>query len=120
MFGENMPGSISQLQQPLETHIICCKQLVLFSDSLKTWKLAPYIKAPLPPTPASSPSARTTTAGCVRYFCAKFPSLDAAIIVTGFTTNVLLSGILEEIVPPIVNKRLSHIIEIMKELSVGS
>ena len=55
-----------------------------------------------------------------RYFTSKFHCFDALVIVTGFVTDVVLHGVLEEIASLVVILRLWRFFKIIEEFSVGA
>jgi hypothetical protein len=55
-----------------------------------------------------------------RYFNSKFHCFDAAVIVAGFVTDVLLHGVLEEVASLVVILRLWRFFKIIEEFSVGA
>jgi hypothetical protein len=55
-----------------------------------------------------------------RYFRSKFHCFDAAVIVAGFATDVVLHGILEEVASLVVILRLWRFFKIIEEFSVGA
>lgn len=56
----------------------------------------------------------------LRYFNSWFHCFDAAVIVAGFVTDVLLHGILEEVASLVVILRLWRFFKIIEEFSVGA
>lgn len=54
------------------------------------------------------------------YFNSKFHCFDAAVIVAGFITDVLLHGVLEEVASLVVILRLWRFFKIIEEFSVGA
>lgn len=54
------------------------------------------------------------------YFKSKFHCFDAAVIVAGFITDVLLHGVLEEVASLVVILRLWRFFKIIEEFSVGA
>jgi len=54
------------------------------------------------------------------YFKSWFHSFDAVVIVCGFTTDVLLHGVLEEVASLVVILRLWRFFKIIEEFSVGA
>jgi voltage-gated hydrogen channel 1 len=55
-----------------------------------------------------------------RYFNSWFHSFDAAVIIAGFVTDVLLHGVLEEIASLVVMLRLWRFFKIIEEIGVGA
>jgi len=55
-----------------------------------------------------------------KYFNSWFHSFDAIVIVAGFTTDVLLHGVLEEVASLVVILRLWRFFKIIEEFSVGA
>lgn len=55
-----------------------------------------------------------------RYFSSWFHCFDAIVIVAGFTTDVLLHGILEEVASLVIILRLWRFFKIIEEFSVGA
>jgi hypothetical protein len=55
-----------------------------------------------------------------RYFNSWFHFFDAAVIVVGFVTDVLLHGVLEEIASLVVVLRLWRFFKIIEEIGVGA
>jgi hypothetical protein len=77
----------------------------------------PFFKSSISYKSISS-SIKTLTAP--RYFQSWFHSFDAVVIVAGFTTDVLLHGILEEVASLVVVLRLWRFFKIIEEFSVGA
>jgi hypothetical protein len=55
-----------------------------------------------------------------RYFHSWFHSFDAAVIVAGFVTDVMLHGVLEEVASLVVVLRLWRFFKIIEEIGVGA
>jgi len=55
-----------------------------------------------------------------QYFRSKFHCFDAIVIVAGFTTDVLLHGVLEEVASLVIILRLWRFFKIIEEFSVGA
>jgi len=55
-----------------------------------------------------------------RYFTSKFHCLDALVILSSFTVDVLLRGIIEEVASLIIILRLWRVFKIIEELSMGA
>lgn len=55
-----------------------------------------------------------------RYFNSRFHTFDAAVILAGFITDVLLHGVLEEIASLVVILRLWRFFKIIEEIGVGA
>jgi len=88
------------------------------------WKC---VSLPHLPPPPSSRIAKYTPLSHVpreltrnRYFNSWFHSFDAIVIVAGFTTDVLLHGVLEEVASLVVILRLWRFFKIIEEFSVGA
>jgi hypothetical protein len=54
------------------------------------------------------------------YFHSKFHCFDALVILTGFITDALLQGSLEEVASLVVVLRLWRVFKIIEELSAGA
>ncbi|OCK81457.1 hypothetical protein K432DRAFT_442360 [Lepidopterella palustris CBS 459.81] len=54
------------------------------------------------------------------YFKSKFHCFDALVIVAGFTVDILLRGVIEEVASLVVILRLWRVVKIIEELSVGA
>ncbi|KAK5277263.1 hypothetical protein LTR16_010023 [Cryomyces antarcticus] len=57
---------------------------------------------------------------CFSYFNSCFHVFDAIVIIAGFTIDVLLRGVLEEVASLLVILRLWRVFKIIEELSVGA
>lgn len=55
-----------------------------------------------------------------RYFGSRFHCFDAAVIVAGFVTDVVLHGVLEEVASLVVVLRLWRFFKIIEEIGVGA
>ena len=55
-----------------------------------------------------------------RYFHSRFHCFDAAVIVAGFVTDVVLHGVLEEVASLVVVLRLWRFFKIIEEIGVGA
>jgi hypothetical protein len=55
-----------------------------------------------------------------RYFNSRFHTFDAAVILAGFITDVLLHGVVEEIASLVVILRLWRFFKIIEEIGVGA
>ncbi|TKA65592.1 hypothetical protein B0A49_04873 [Cryomyces minteri] len=68
----------------------------------------------------ASAASRRPDQSCFSYFNSYFHVFDAIVIIAGFTIDVLLHGVLEEVASLLVILRLWRVFKIIEELSVGA
>jgi len=100
-----------------------CHSLVPRDFSVDLGKLDFYSHFQVPLAlwkPTSSSSSNVPFCFFNSLFKSKFHCFDAAVIVAGFITDVLLHGVLEEVASLVVILRLWRFFKIIEEFSVGA